>query len=189
MPSAEYDLRYLRAGLDILEDYLLAPEIYWTVGKHPPPGEPLFPQLTLGGLLLAQTRLQGRQLSSALRAEFDRIAREFEALRNRRRVAFEQKARREFGVRLKLWTAFLSEYRDQPENHYDRYRYEVSRRVMLQLLQPEARELPQAELELLASLDNLLRAVLQPGEFIWDDELRPAFPQPTFWYLYGGLRP
>ncbi len=187
MPSAEYDLRYLGAGLEILEEYLLAREIYWTISERPPAGEPLFPKLTLGGLLLARARLGGWQLSPEQSAQFSRLANRIEALRNQRRVAWEQKATREFSARLKLWASFLQEYREQPENHYDRYPYESTRRVMLQLLQPDARGVNPAEMELLASLDALLRVVLLPGEFIWEKELRSAFPAETYWYLYGRL--
>jgi hypothetical protein len=42
-----------------------------------------------------------------------------------------------------------------------------------------------AEVDLLNGLDTLLRAVIVPGEFVWDSVLAPSFPQETYWYLYG----
>ena len=66
MTSAVYELGYLKAGIEILEDYLLSDDLYWAIGASPPPGEPAFRQLTLGGLLLSEQRLLGRQLSPML---------------------------------------------------------------------------------------------------------------------------
>ncbi|HEY5573072.1 MAG TPA: hypothetical protein VIK64_08690, partial [Anaerolineales bacterium] len=63
MPSAEYDLGYLRAAVAALEDYLMSNELYWPIGAASPAGEPDYPRLTLGGLLLAQKRAHARDLS------------------------------------------------------------------------------------------------------------------------------
>jgi hypothetical protein len=82
----------------------------------------------------------------------------------------------------------LQEYRENPENNADRYPYEVQRRVMLELLSPDAAQAPQAERDMLPSLDQLLRAVFIPGEFAWEIELQPGFPPDEFWYLYGRLK-
>ena len=62
MKSIEYDLRYLSAGLEILENYLLSDEVFWTIYVNPPEGEPAYPKLTLDGLLLAQARLAGHHM-------------------------------------------------------------------------------------------------------------------------------
>jgi hypothetical protein len=59
---------------------------------------------------------------------------------------------------------------------------------MLELLQAEAGEVPQAEADLLAALDRLLRAHFEPGAFAWEPELQAGFPETPFWYLYGKLR-
>lgn len=63
MPSAEYDLGYLKAGISALENYLLSNDLYWPVGASSPSGEPAYPRLTLGGLLLAQKRAHARNLT------------------------------------------------------------------------------------------------------------------------------
>ena len=54
MPSPEYDLRYLKAGIEQLESYLLSSDVYWSIGTRAPAGETPYPQLTIGGLLLAR---------------------------------------------------------------------------------------------------------------------------------------
>ena len=185
--SPEYDLRYLRAGLELLESYLLSRDIYRPLGVNPPAGEPPYPQMTLGWLLLARRRLQATAASPAQRDELARLSAELEATRLRWRVAWGGKAKAEFRARLNLWRDFLEEYRQQPEANYDRYGYEVSRRVLLELLYNEADGLEQADLDMLSGLDGLLKALLKAGDFVWEAALSPAFPPDTYWYLYGSL--
>ena len=188
MPDATYELNYLKAGTGLLESYLFSQEVYWTIQDNPPGGGPAYPSLTLGGLLLAQTKLSSPRLSDDLRGERDHLRVEFESTQTRWRVAWEKKAAREFHARLNLWRDYLEEYRANPKSNADRYSYEVGRRVMLHLLQPFAREAPQAEKEMLRGLDSLLRPVFIPDGFIWEDWLENAFPPQTYWYLYGSIR-
>ncbi len=188
MSGAESDLSYLQAGIKILEDYLLSQELYWSIQVNPPMGEPPFPSLTLGGILLAHRRLRARTLLNPLLAIRDRLEIELDAYRTHWRVAWERKASREFHNRLTLWRDFLEEYRANPESHADRFKYEVGRRVMLELLLPYATEVTKAEIDVLVRLDQVLQAVFLPGDFIWDQDLAPGFPPQPYWYLYGRLR-
>jgi hypothetical protein len=185
MPSAEYDLRYLHAGVEQLEAYLLASGVYWPPGISAPAGETPYPQLTLGNLLLSRQRARATAQEAAQRAELERLEREMETMRSQWRSAWGKKATAEFSARLSLWRNFMEEYRQEPAREHDRYAYEVGRRVLLHLLAAEAEELPEAEVEMLAGLDAILRATLVPGAFVWDAELAPAFPAGIYWYLYG----
>jgi hypothetical protein len=186
--TVESDLRFLESGLVDLEGYLLSKELYWPVGVSAPGGSPPYPRLTLGNLLLSRRRLSARSLGPGQQTELDRLNRRLEETRSRWRNAWEQKAQREFQVRLNLWRDFLNEYRESPSGNADRFRYEVTRRVLLELLEPEAGSVPQAEREMLSGLDGLLRVVFTSGGFIWEPELQAAFPVGTFWYLYGWLK-
>jgi len=188
MPSIESDIGYLGAALPILKDFLLSGDIYWSLGSTPPPGETAYPQLTLGGVLLAQRRLQAHREAQKNNKAGSRLDAELERIQLKMRVSWEQKASREFGARSRLWRDFLEDYRSEPGNHSDRYAYEVTRRVMLELLEPYSSNLPPAEVELLQGLDELLRAVFLPGDFIWEADLAAGFSESTFWYLYGHLR-
>ena len=188
MTSIHYDFGYFQAGVDLLEEYLLSPQIYWTLGARPPAGEPVYPQLTLGGLLLTQIKLNAHSLPVDLQAEVIKLEHQMERTLTHKRVAWEHKASVEYRSRLKLWGDFLDEYRKEPANHRDRYSYEVSRRVMLQLLDPYAREIHPAEREMCHGLDEILHAVLIPGGFIWDEEIARGFPKESYWYLYGVLK-
>jgi hypothetical protein len=187
MPSAEYDLWYLRDGIDLLENYLLSKDIYWPVGVAPPAGNPPYPQFTLGNLLLSQQRARATAQTPSQRAEFDRLNSELGAIRAHWRIAMANKAEAEFHARLILWRDFLEEYRKTPSANYNRYTYEVNRRVLLDLLGREAYDLPQAEVELQDALDKLLKSFLVLGGFIWEPELIAAFSVDRFWYLYGYL--
>jgi len=188
MSSVESDLGYMRAASTILRDFLLSKEVYWSLGSAPPAGEPTYPQLTLGGILLAQKRLQARKDDPEVIEEYSRLESELQVIQLKMRVSWEKKAEREFSARLRLWRDFLEEYRSQPENHSDRYAYEVTRRVMLGFLQPFSRDLPLAEIELLQGLDQLLQAVFIPGKFVWEADLMNSFPESRYWYLYGSMR-
>jgi hypothetical protein len=188
MATTESDLGYLNAGLASLESYLLSDDIYWNLRAPSPPGEPAYPQLTLGNLLLARARLAAWPLSPDQSRLFSELESTMEAIRTKWRAAWTKKAEREFGARLRLWRDFLDDYRRNPETNLDRYPYEVSRRVMLHLLESESNQPSKHELELLEGLDKVLSAIHVPGEFIWDQELRGGFPPQKFPYLYGTLK-
>ena len=188
MPDPDGDLDYLRAGLQNLEAYLLSGELYWRIGAPAKPGEPPFPSLTLSGLLLARSRLSAYPLSLDMQFERERIYAELDRIQTRWRLAWENKAAREFHARLNLWQSYMEDYRDDPGNHADRYPYEVSRRVMLELLMPVVEHRVGVETAMLTGLDEILKSVFVPGEFIWDKALSPVFPMQPFWYLYGKPR-
>jgi hypothetical protein len=188
MPSVDYELRYLQAGISILEDYILSNDMYWPVGVRAESGNPPYPRLTLGGMLFARKKAQARPLNVAQRNELGNIEAQMDELQNRWRVAWENKAIAEFHSRLQLWNNFWEDFRDNPDANVDRYNYEVNRRVQLELLSDTADNIPQAELNMLKGLDGKLHAVLVPSDFIWEPELASSFPPDKYWYLYGWIR-
>ena len=56
MATVEKDTAYLEAGIPEMEAYLLSDELYWPITTR---GYSL-PRLTIGGILLAKTRLEAR---------------------------------------------------------------------------------------------------------------------------------
>lgn len=184
MMDGEYELGYLRSGVPQLEGYLLSKELYWPIGASPLPGMTPYPQLTLGGILLSLAKLSAQALTPEQNSVLSQLRTGLDATRSHWRVAWEQKAQREFQARLSLWRDYVEEYRQHPSEQADRYTYEVSRRVMLELLSHEARSLPDTELDLLAALDKVVLAKLLPGKFLWEEGLAGAFPPETYWYLY-----
>lgn len=188
MASAEYDLSYLEAAGELLEKYLLANEIYWQLNAVSPPGEPGFPSLTLGAILLSQKRLNSRLLTSLQENRKLKIENTLEQLRSRWHTAWRTKAREEFRARLDLWANFLEDFRRDPDGNFDRYAYEVGRRVMLTLLEQEADQIPATQLKMLAGLDRILEGSLRRGEFVWDSNLAGGFSPQEYPYLYYRLR-
>lgn len=181
------DLAYLREAIQVLREYLFSSELYWSLAS---PGISALPNLTLSNVTLAYVRLAAMPLEAPEAAELRRIENQLEALYGSWRLAWGRKAGADFRARLTLWRNFIEDYREQPETQVDRYAYEVRRRVQLHLLRfpppgwPGA-EVPAAELDLLKGLDATLRAVFEPGSFVWEVGLAPAFPADTYWYLYG----
>ncbi len=51
MPSFEYDLRFLQAGLDQIESFLLSDDIYRPVGAVAPHGEAPYSTIYFGSSL------------------------------------------------------------------------------------------------------------------------------------------
>ena len=103
-------------------------------------------------------------------------------------TAWRSKAKEEFRSRLHLWGNYLEDLRQDPQGNADRYAYEVSRRVMLQLLLGEAEGIPEAELQMLRGLDGIIEGLMSPGEFVWDKDLAAGFPAQEYPYLYSQLR-
>ena len=159
MATAEYDLGYLEAATELLQNYLLSKEIYWKMNASSPPGEPRFPSLTLGAILLSQKRVAARDLTSPQKSRDLKVENKIEQVRNKWRTAWSSKAREEFRSRLDLWGNYLEEFRQDPQSNFDRFPYEVSRRVMLHLLWGETGGTPAAQEQMLV-FEELLSSSL-----------------------------
>ncbi|MEA3441706.1 MAG: hypothetical protein U9R58_15635 [Chloroflexota bacterium] len=187
MSTFDYEIRYLRAGVEELEDYLLSDELYGPIGLLTFHGERAYPSLTIGNMLLYKRRAEAYSASIADKNELHQVSQQLDRIRQQWRVAWGVKTTKEFRSRLRLWRDFLNDYKVKPDQNYDRYAYEVSRRVILQLLAPDADEIEGAELELLEILDQYLGSVFFQHKFIWDKVLAAVFTRDPYWYLYGRL--
>ena len=186
MPSAEYDLGYLKTGSQQLEKYLLSDVLYWPVGKKQPPGLPPYPRITPGGLLLAMSRAAVTCQTNKEQLQFNKLVGEINNIRASWTVFWEKKGQREFNARLTLWKNFLEDYKVNPVDQFDRYSYEIKHRVQLELLHKDI-SINSDSLEFLAALELILKVYFQSGEFIWDEKLEEAFPPDSYWFLYGSL--
>ena len=99
-----------------------------------------------------------------------------DTIHNHWMVAWEKKATRAYLARLNMWRNYLEEYQELPETHADRYPYEVRLRAFLTLIEKDRGKIDTDAGESLLALDNFLRAVLTPGNFIWGDEIKSEFP-------------
>jgi len=157
--STQTDKRYLEKGIPELENYLLSRELYYPVGRS-------LPQLTLGGILLSLPRLHR---SEAAKFE-DQVAR----VHAKWRSAWDTKAGREVRARSELWKNYLAEYPGDPQGTARLYPQQVRYRAMLTLL-GESSDV----------MDVFVKSIFEPGDFIWEPEVRNHFSADIFWFLFG----
>lgn len=188
MTSIAYDLNYLAAGLGELKNYLLAKELFWPLNLAPSHGKPTSPKLTPGNLLLSFARMNayhgGMKLNARQENELFKLEKEFETQRRKWAVAWGKKVDHEFNSRFRQWGLYLNEVVRDANAHAPYYGTEVRLRVLLELLQDELEQKPEADLTV---LDGGLRPYFTPGDFIWDEDLAVGFPGEKYWYLHGHI--
>ncbi|KPL07608.1 hypothetical protein AMJ86_03800 [bacterium SM23_57] len=185
MSSAEFDLGYLKAGIQEIEPYLLSKNLFWTLSTHPAPGSLTYPRLTLGGLLLSVARLKARILPRSHTFEFRSLEKNLDHWRRSWRTFWERKASQEMTSRLRQWELYLDEILLKPDVHIPYYGSEVRVRVVIELLTPEISPQNDDILPKIQQLDGFLKSIIVPGEFIWENELAMGFNQTDYWYLWG----
>lgn len=177
------DLTTLEAMAGEMDEYLHSDVLFWPMAQ----GD--LPRLTLGGYLMRQHRLlELRDLLSM--QQHDRLHKainQYHEALEEKVVRFEEKAHEELGARLRQWQAYLGEAKRGTGVAY--YESAVEPRVMSQALIAQLRVQPyqlQSELaQKVAMLDRELRQIWEPGDFIWPEEWKPAYPREKFWWLYG----
>lgn len=189
MVSIEYDLRFYRSALTVLEKYLLSEDLYWPPPDLTPEREPPYQAMTLGSLLLSRKRLEGRNTTQVQQAEITRLDFDRDIISTRWRTAWQKKAEVEVRARINQWRNFIVDYREQPIAHADRLFTEARSRVMIELLMLDlpTEEFPNSYRDALLGLDSALKLRWKSGEFGWSSEIQHSFPEEPFWYLYGSL--
>lgn len=174
------NLHFLKAGLEELKDYLLSSELFWNASL---PAN--YPQLTLGNLLLAAAELQAEIASLATDAsQGNELLADLAVQKKEWQSAWERKAQKEFGSRLRQWAQYVDELAENANRTPAHYKTDVRVRVLLELLAPEAPALRGQ----LASLDARLKSLISDGDFVWDEEVKSAFPKSKYWFLYAGAK-
>ncbi len=181
MTSIKQDLEYLSAGLDELEDYLVSEELYWRLSVHSS-----LPRLTIGTLLLADIKLNTRLQAGSNIQNLQALTTLLEATRFKWSAAWERKIKREFHARLDLWRNYLQDYFESPGTKSSEYVHQVQWRVILQLLSVESTTPPQ-EAFVISQLDENMIPFWLQGDFVWEPDLKRAFPEKEYWFLYGKL--
>lgn len=184
MDRLEHDLTILEAFAAEMEAYLRADTLFRPLGPH-------LPQLTLGGYLMRQHRLNSlRQLlDRPAQQRLDAALARYQAALVERVVRFEERAHREVEARLRQWQEYLRDLQFEPAAATPYYATAVEARLMLDLLLAEL-QLPPYRLsadapQRLQPLDRNLRARLRGEELVWPADWEPAYPRSRFWYLYG----
>lgn len=185
MPTKIYDLKYVQAGIDEMETYLVSKNLFYPLHILSPPGEPANPRLTLGSLVLALARLHAREEDQRQ----DAHVRSLETALDRWRIgwmsSWKKKAKREIHSRLRQWRLYLQDVLQAPQAQIVFYPSEVRVRVIIDLLKAEIDPPDSSLVEELEALDQTLRSIHLSGEFIWDADLAPGFRPEPYWYLWG----
>jgi hypothetical protein len=182
MTTTIQDMEYLSAGLDELEDYLQSEELYWKLSVHSS-----LPRLTIGSLLLASKKLNIRLHSETDIQKLQELRTLLEVTRFKWPAIWGRKIKREFHARLDLWQNYLQDYFESPDIKSSEYGHQVQWRVILHLLSGEITTFTQ-ESYVLSQLDRNMTPFWLQGDFVWEPDLKQAFPEKEFWFLYGKLR-
>ena len=182
------DLSILVAMATEMETYLNSNVLFWHMSTS------RMPALTLGGYLIRQHRLIALQdlLTGAHSSQLNTAVHQYSDALDEKIVRFEQKAQRELGARLRQWGEYLKDADQGVATSTSNYRTAVEVRAMIAALQDQMQIAPYTldphTLQQTALLDNQLRRLWEPGEFIWSDEWQPAYSQTEYWWLYGKPR-
>lgn len=190
MLNKERELAYLRAAVPLLKDYLLARDVAWQLPALAGDGGQPYSMLTLGPLLFILKRLKARSLTGTELEELGRYEEQIFQEKIHNDGAWKKKAGQDMGSRMRLWQATWDDYQRDQQTVTAAYPSTVAQRVMLQLLweEIEATGLMAMPIQFsLQMIDANLRLFFQPGEFIWEPALISAFPEKTYWYLYGAM--
>lgn len=185
-----YSLTLAEAMAEELEDYLLSREVFWPLERRAAPGEPPYPMLSLGGMLLTLDELKALEgeLAPELAARLESLRGAMEEQRKEWRSSLARKAAKELHSRVNLWRAYLGDL-EEGAKAVELYPQEVRQRVMAGRLEEEAAPAEAAEvLRALDELDSRLRRRFNPGPFLWDRRLAAVYPASGFWFLYGAPR-
>ncbi|HID51493.1 MAG TPA: hypothetical protein EYP41_05590 [Anaerolineae bacterium] len=179
------DLEILEAMAADMAEYLPSDVLYWKMSSA------WMPMLTLGGYLMREYRLLTLRdlLDSEEQARLDTAVAQFNQAIEDKVVRFEQKAKKELGVRTRQWGRYLDDLRKEPELAGINYETAVTNRVMITAmfdrLQTPPYQLDGGLKETVETLDKGLRTRWQSGEFVWPADWKPAYPQEKYWWLYG----
>jgi hypothetical protein len=189
MQTIDALLRLGQAMAGALPQYLQSAKEFWSLPIQAAPGEAPFPNLSLAAwyLTLDQLEAQLDEVDAAQQVSVTKLRQIDDGLRLSHAAALAAKGEAEALQRLSLWDAYLAEL-EEGQRDDQRYATEVRQRVSLSRLLPLLEDQGARRIESrLSELDGRLRPLFRPGQFIWQAELRSAYPPETYWFLYGSL--
>ena len=180
----ERDVEILAAMSAEMKEYLRHEVMFWPLTQGN------MPRLTLGGFFLRAHRLTTLTLLLTP-AEQNRVRQamaEFAAATQGYTVITEQKANEEIATRLRQWQTTLRDWQETSPTR-PLYSAGIEGRAILAALLARM-SLPPFHLdpqlaERMRGLDQLLRGRWRVGPFVWPETWLPAYPQESYWWLYG----
>ncbi len=179
------DVDVLEAMAAEMETYLDSDVLFWPLSGS-------LPRLTLGGYLMREHRLLALRdlLSEEEQARVEAAVTQVNQALDERIVRFETKANNELEARIRQWNEHLKDAVN--EGTITGYASAVEVRLMIEAIINRL-SMPPYQLDgritqQVGLLDGRLRNLWIPGDFIYPTEWQPAYPQATYWYLYGSVR-
>jgi len=188
--DSRMELNYLYEAVPLLDEYLESKDLFWQlpgIGREPGFA---FGALTIGVVLFMLKRVKGRSVDEKQTTERGEYETRIFQSKIHHEKAWMKKVGQDFTSRVRLWEKFLNESREDRLAAVNSYSTHVSQRVIMQLLweEQDASSLLLTPLQfMIQTMDAVLKQVFNPGEFIWEPELKTAFPEGTYWYLYGTM--
>jgi hypothetical protein len=137
-------------------------------------------------LALEELNAQNTELTPHQQTEYQKITLQMQHVLQKWPEALGRKAAREMHSRLNLWKAYINDLLDQAD-HADTYAYEVRHRVIFEKNRVFAARQSETEdmLQVIRPIDSALRSIFEETDFIWNTRLQAAYPQDSYWFLYG----
>ncbi|MFZ4850088.1 MAG: hypothetical protein ACOYL7_13245 [Caldilinea sp.] len=182
----EVDLAVLQEAVGELEAYLVTGELYRTLRVQTPAGFQLV-QMSAGDLLARLERLVCQQagLSVSQQAALERAAAATQSIFYSLRTRFHELLQREIKARLDSLSWFLEDAAGDPRRARVEYPYEIRNRQRVRRMAEElAEELPPALKRQIERVDERIRLLVKPADFVWGEPLQACYPRQRDWYLY-----
>ncbi len=185
--NPDYKLSLLELQLEEFEAYLLSNQLYWPLSMHKSAGSESL-RLTTGNLLLNINDISAHleQLSEVQKQDFYNQMNVWNRMHQAWLSTMQKKALLELSSRINLWSAYLTELKDN-KDLAEHYKVEIRNRVICSLLADHTRETSEyfSIHRKITLLDQQLNQMFQKGEFIWPENLKDIYPEDEFWFLYG----
>ena len=180
------DIAVLSAEVDELEEYIIAGEVYRALRVVTPAGAQMV-QMSGGDMLTRLFRLAGERdrLPAEQRSQVKDLALRAESTAYSLRTRFHELLQRELKTRIDSLNWFLDDVMGDPKRARADYPYEIRNRQRIDAIAAElGDDLAPALKSELRRVDDRIRLIVRPSDFVWDASLAPIFPRDRFWYLY-----
>jgi hypothetical protein len=188
--SVEQDLKEAQAMVDGLDRYVTDEQLYGTVGSGGLFSGGKMPSLTIGALLMRIRRLHtfSDRLNDAQKQQLESIAAQNATVHKEWKLHYEGKMMREAKSRLDAMSTFFDECSRDQRLCAGVYLPEVQRRTVVEEIRMAMEDYGLEDPELdkkVKFVDSRLRRFTQPAKFVWDGDLKAAYPENQFWWMYS----
>ena len=180
------DLEIAEAMTAELEDYIVKDDLYRTLFAHTSAGEQRI-VMTGGDLLARLHRLRSTrdQYSPEMQRRIKAVSEKADAIIYSLKTRFKRRLLREMKARLDSLKWYLDDCTSDPVRCRTNFPFEVRNRQRIEeILKAVEEDVPDDLQSLLKSIDHRIRQVTHGTTFIWDEQLKVAFPSMPYWYLY-----